>query len=45
LEVVNFSEKAMLSVNEGTELIELIKWITYENGKEISLPKDYSYLK
>jgi hypothetical protein len=45
LEVVNFTESNSLSMAEGDELINLIKWLSYENGKEIFLPSQYKYLR
>jgi hypothetical protein len=45
LEVVNYTESNSLSMTEGDELINLIKWISYENGKEIFLPSQYKYLR
>jgi hypothetical protein len=45
LEVVNYTESNSLSMSEGDELINLVKWISYENGKEIFLPSQYKYLR
>jgi hypothetical protein len=45
LEVVNFVESSKLTNSDGDSLLELIKWITFDNGKELHLPSEYKYLK
>ena len=45
LEVVNFVESSKLTNSDGDSLLELIKWITFDNGKELNLPSEYKYLK
>ena len=44
LEIANFVETTGLSSNEGTKLIDLVKWVTYDLGNEASLPATYKYL-
>jgi len=45
LEVVNYVESVGLSSDDGSKLIDLVKWLTHSAGNEISLPSEYRYLK
>ena len=45
LEIATFVEEHASTAADADALIDLIKWMTYENGKEVALPANYRIIR